>query len=75
VVRFLAYTGLRWGELAALNVGRVDLVRRRAVVAASVTEVNGVLVWGNPRTHERRAVPIPRFVAAELADRLTGRAA
>lgn len=73
VVRFLAYTGLRWGELAALKVGRVDLVRRRVTVAESVTEVNGELVWGNPKTHERRAVPVPRFVAAELADRIAGR--
>jgi integrase len=75
VVRFLAYTGLRWGELAALKVGRVDLARRRAVVAESVTEINGALVWGNPKTHERRSVPIPRFIAAELAERIAGRAA
>jgi integrase len=75
VVRFLAYTGLRWGELAALKVGRVDLVRRRAAVAESVTEVNGVLVWGNPKNHTRRAVPLPRFLAAELAERVSGRSA
>ncbi len=74
VVRFLAYTGLRWGELAALTAGRVDLARRRAAVAASVTEVNGRLVWGNPKNHERRSVPIPRFVATELAERIAGRA-
>jgi integrase len=29
IVLVLAYTGLRWGELAALRVKRVDLVRRR----------------------------------------------
>lgn len=75
VVRFLAYTGLRWGELAALKVGRVDHVRRRAMVAESVTEVNGELVWGNPKTHERRAVPLPRFLAGEVAPLLNGRAA
>jgi integrase len=75
VVRFLAYTGLRWGELAALKVGRVDLVRRRAMVAKSVTEVNGELVWGNPKTHERRAVPLPRFLAGDVAPLLDGRAA
>ena len=48
LVRLLAYTGLRWGEAAALRVKRVDLVRRRLVVAESVTEVNGRLVWGAP---------------------------
>ncbi|PRW64640.1 tyrosine-type recombinase/integrase [Actinopolyspora mortivallis] len=73
IVRFLAYTGLRWGELAALTVGRVDLKRRRVHVAESVTEVNGELVWGTPKTHERRSVPLPRFLVEELASRVNGR--
>lgn len=28
---FLAYTGVRFGEMAALRVGRMDFVRRRAL--------------------------------------------
>lgn len=51
VIRVLAYTGLRWGELAALRVRRVDLVRRRLLVAESVTEVNGRTVFGTPKSH------------------------
>jgi integrase len=35
--RFLSYTGLRWGEMAALRVGRLDLMRRRAEIVESVT--------------------------------------
>ena len=31
VVLVLAYTGLRWGELAALKASRVDLMRRRSM--------------------------------------------
>ncbi|WP_281251435.1 hypothetical protein [Micromonospora avicenniae] len=27
LVRFLAYTGLRWGEASALRVSRLDLLR------------------------------------------------
>lgn len=73
VVLFLAYTGVRWGELAALRVGRLDLLRRRATIAESVTEVNGELVWGTPKTHERRAVPIPRFLVDELAEHVAGK--
>ena len=70
----LAYTGLRWGELAALRVGRVDLLRRRIHVAESVTEVeNGRLDWGLPKSHERRWVPLPRFLVDELAGHLAGR--
>jgi integrase len=41
LIRFLAYTGPRWGEVAALRVRRVDLVRRRVDIAESVTEVHG----------------------------------
>ncbi|MHA6797770.1 tyrosine-type recombinase/integrase [Bounagaea algeriensis] len=70
VISFLAYTGLRWGEMAALRTEHVDLDRRRVQVVQSVTEVNGRLVWGTPKTHERRTVPLPRFLADELAKHL-----
>lgn len=64
---FLAYTGVRFGEMAALRVRRLDLLRRRATIAESVTLVRGERVWGTPKGHERRAVPIPRFLINELA--------
>lgn len=70
VVLFLAYTGLRWGEMAAMTARRVDLDRRRVFIAESVTEVNGSLVWGTPKTHERRSVPLPRFLAELLGKQL-----
>jgi integrase len=58
VVLVPAYTGLRWGEIAALRVSRVDLMRRRIHVAESVTELSDVhLDWGLPKSHERRWVP------------------
>jgi len=61
VVGFLAYTGLRFGEMAALKVSSIDTNRRRVFVdeAVSVSEVNGRIVWGSPKTHERRSVPYP----------------
>jgi hypothetical protein len=75
VVLFLAYTGVRFGEMAALRVGRIDLARRRAVIAESVIVVQGKgMVWGTPKTHQRREVPIPRFLAERLADHLVGKA-
>lgn len=68
VVLFLAYTGVRFGEMAALRVSRLDLARHRAVIVESVTPVQGQgLVWGSTKTHQRREVPIPRFLTAELA--------
>jgi integrase len=39
VVLFLAYTGVRFGEMAALRVSRLDLTRRRATISESVTVV------------------------------------
>jgi integrase len=75
VVLVLAYTGLRWGELAALRTSRVDLLRRRLHVAESVTEVDGGrLDWGLPKSHERRWVPLPRLLADALAVQLAGKA-
>ncbi len=66
VVRFLAYTGLRWGEMAALRVQDFDMLRRRVNVARSVTESGG-LVWTPGKTHERRSVPFPALLADELS--------
>jgi integrase len=74
-VLFLAYTGLRFGEMAALRVGRVDLIRRRVEVAESVTAVNGVLVWGTPKGHSRRWVSVARFVSDVLAEHIAGKTA
>jgi len=74
VVLFLAYTGVRFGEMAALRVSRLDLSRRRAMIAESVTVVQGRgLVWGTPKTHERRQVPIPKFLVAELHVHIEGK--
>lgn len=75
IIVFLAYTGVRFGEMAALRVGRVDILRRRVEVADAVTAVNGALVWGTPKGHTRRWVSMPRFVAEALAAHVAGRPA
>lgn len=72
VVRFLAYTGLRWGEMAALRVQDFDMLRRRVNVSRSVTESGG-LVWSTPKTHERRSVPLPAVLTDELAALMVGK--
>jgi integrase len=72
VVRFRAYTGLRWGEMAALRVQDFDMLRRRVNVSRSVTESGG-LVWSTPKTWERRSVPFPAVLADELAALIVGK--
>lgn len=73
VVRFLAYTGLRWGEMAALRVHRLDLLRGRVLVAESVTPIKGAMSWGPTKGHERREVALPRFLTRELGQQIDGK--
>jgi integrase len=74
-VLVLAYCGLRWAELAALRVKRLDLLRRRIDIAEAVTEVRGELVWDPPKTNRRRSVPLPNFLVDALAVHVAGKAA
>ena len=73
VIRFLAYTGLRWGEMAALRVQDFDMLRRRVNVSRSVTDSGGRLVWSTPKTGERRSVPFPASLTEELAALMVGK--
>ena len=73
VIRFLAYTGLRWGEMAALHVRDADMLRRRMQIRQAVAEVRGRLVWSTPKSYEQRTVPFPAFLANELAALMVGK--
>ena len=68
----LGCTGLRRGEAAALLVRRVDLLRGRIEVAGSVTDVDGRMIFGSPKSHARRRVAVPRFLRDDLAVQLVG---
>jgi integrase len=69
-VLLAAYSSLRWSELIALRVDRLELPRRRLRVEEKITE-HGRLIRGEPKTrHSRRAVSIPEFVALELAEHI-----
>jgi integrase len=67
LVLVAAYGGLRWGELAALRRGRCDLLRRRIIVDAAVSDLAGRLHVTVPKSHQERAVALPVFVVEELA--------
>ena len=66
-------TGLRPGEITGLKVKRLDLLRGKVEVAEALSEVDGALMWGTPKTHERRVVRLPRFLCDELAAYLADR--
>jgi integrase len=73
VIFFLGYTGVRYGEMVALRVRNLDLIKRRALIAEAVADVNGRAVFDTPKNHQRRAVPLPRFLADELAEYVAGK--
>jgi len=74
LVLVLGYCGIRWGEAAALSVRQVDPLRGRIWVVESVTEVNGVLIFGTPKAHQSRSVPVPGFLREQLAAAMAGKA-
>ncbi|BDZ39360.1 tyrosine-type recombinase/integrase [Microbacterium suwonense] len=73
IIATLAYTGLRWGELAALTVDSVDLRRKRLSITQSVSEVGGALVWGTPKTNRSRVVGFPAFLTESIQARMSGK--
>jgi integrase len=60
---------LRWGDVAGLRVGRVDLEARTVAVTETIVRGRkGAVGVGEPKSDAgRRTLPIP----AELADMLT----
>jgi integrase len=72
-VRFLAYTGLRWGEATGLRVHDFEPLRRRVRVTENAVAVGGSIVVGTPKTHEARTVPVPAFVVEELSRLCVGK--
>ena len=73
LILVLGYTGLRWGEATALRVCDIDFDRRRIDVRRAFSDVGGRVVLGTPKSHQSRTVPVPRFVAVELAAAVVGK--
>jgi integrase len=70
-----AYSGLRWGELAALTVSQVDQAARVITVDRKVIEVGGHLYIESPKGRKSRRTIYPRYTPAgyPLAERLAAR--
>lgn len=82
LILFAAYTGLRAGEIGALRVKHLDLLRRKVSVEESVTELpmsvtnssqhrTSNLLYQRPKTDaSRRTVTLPKFLSDALAAHL-----
>ena len=66
VASVLAYTGLRWGEMAGLHYNRLDLDRGLLRVVETFDEKNGN-VKAYPKGKRVRDVPIPGWLVERLA--------
>ncbi|MBK4347237.1 tyrosine-type recombinase/integrase [Lacisediminihabitans changchengi] len=73
MIRTLAYTGLRWGEVVGLRVRDLDALRRRLNVRENAVRVGGRIEVGTPKTHEARSVPFPLFLSIPLARAAEGK--
>jgi len=65
-----AYGGLRAGELVALKVERVDILKCEIRVESAASEVRGKLEFGPTKTGKVRTVAIPRFLAQMLGEHI-----
>ena len=66
--------GLRWSEVAGLQVGRVDFLRRTLTVAETLAEVEGRPVFADTKTRaSRRTLSVPPAVLEELTAHLARR--
>jgi integrase len=78
MVVFLAYTGIRAGELAGLDVGDLRFIRKGGVVVGGVVSVErtrhlvgGEWIEAEPKSAKsRRKVPLISWLAADLAEYL-----
>ena len=73
LVLVLAYTGLRWGELAGLRVRDLDFVRGRLDVHTTMVEVDGCMEESSPKDYEERSIPVPEFILEQLSIHVDGK--
>ncbi|CAN5870976.1 site-specific integrase [soil metagenome] len=67
-----AYSGLRFGELCALRVERLDALRRTIRVEENLSEVRSQFIFKSPKSDaSRRTVSVPAFLVDELAQHLS----
>jgi integrase len=67
LILVLAYTGLRWGELAGLRVRYLDFVRGPLDVHTTMVEVDGYMEESRSKDYEEQYVPISTLILERLS--------
>ena len=65
-----AYTGMRWGELAALRVRRLNLLKGTVDVSESLAEINGHIHIQPTKTGRPRTLSLPRSRSEMLGEHI-----
>lgn len=58
----MAYTGLRFGEITALQAHDIDLLRNRLIVRRAWSDVRGQLILVPPKSGKERFVPLTNSI-------------
>ncbi len=68
LILFAGTTGLRWGELAALQCKDVSLLNRTVIVDKAIsTGARGEKIVSPTKTHQVRTVPFPKELLPEIS--------
>jgi integrase len=73
LILVLAYCGLRWGEAIALRVRDIEFLRRRINIYENAVQLGVNHELGLPKSRKARSVPVPDFVADEIAPMCAGK--
>ena len=76
LILFAGTTGLRWGEIAALQCKDVSLLNRTVIVDKAIsTGARGEKIVSPTKTHQVRVVPFPKELSPEISRLIQSKAA
>ena len=76
LILFAGTTGLRWGEIAALQCRDVSILNKTVNVEKAIaTGARGEKVVSPTKTHQVRSVPFPKYLAPEILQLVESRPA
>jgi integrase len=70
LIYLAGYGGLRAGEIAALEVAKVNVLAGTITVDCAASEVRGEFIVGTTKTGRSRLVAIPRFLATMIGEHI-----
>ena len=76
LILFAGTTGLRWGEIAALQCKDVSILNRTVIVDKAIsTGERGEKIVGPTKTHQSRTVPFPKDLLPEISQLIESKSA